>query len=57
MRATAKETGEQREFGCRREDQELRLQKPVRRNEKYKKIVHVHYIMEGRQEQNREKRD
>ena len=54
MRATANKTGRSNEI-CLSRKKIRRLEKPVRRNEKYKKSAH--FIMERRQQQNREERD
>ena len=54
MRATANKTGRRNEICLSRK--KIRLQKPVGRNEKYKKRVYG-IIMERKQQQNRKERD
>ena len=54
MRETANKTGRRTEIYLTRKNIR-KLQKPVRRNEKYKKRVYG--IMERRQQQNRKERD
>ena len=55
MRATANKTGRTNEI-CLSRKKIRKLQKPVRRNEKYKKRMYGN-IMERRQQQNRKVRD